>query len=540
MKTSRALWKLTAFLLAVLTIAIALPAQADDDFPAVPGPFPPQAPTRPVPFFVGHAAAPKPVDAPVIPQNPYMALGSWSSFHSDTFNSDTVDGMGPLGNSPIVTTYFVPGLPVKEGDLPWSVGIADLMAWGTDGRMVAGITQFAPGTGELYWRLMLIDPGTMQVLDYLNLPKGVSRGSNVVPSGSYGYLDAEDRNVTVNPDGSVWRIEHTANAFEPEDQVEKYGLKDYLRSGEDNIETIQPDFSGRLWFATELGVIGILDMEEEHPAAQVLATLMLPEGELVENGVAADKDGGMYLVSSKAMYRLDYRVEADGKGVIDETWREPYDSGPPVKVLSLGSGTSPTLMGENYVTIADNAEPQIHVLVYRRAKDVQGSRLVCSVPVFKPGNSNTENSLIATDKSIVVGNNFGYRDIWSVVNGKTTKPGFARIDVDQDGNGCPTVWTNDEIGPIIVPKLALHSGLVYSYTKVRGPANTDAWYFTAFDFDSGETIYKVLAGTATGVRTDNSPFPLYSSHMGIVIIGPDGVAYIPVFGGFVTIRDLPG
>jgi len=27
--------------------------------------------------------------------------------------------------------------------------------------------------------------------------------------------------------------------------------------------------------------------------------------------------------------------------------------------------------------------------------------------------------------------------------------------------------------------------------------------------------------------------------MGIVIIGPDGVAYIPVFGGFVTIRDLP-
>ncbi len=36
-----------------------------------------------------------------------------------------------------------------------------------------------------------------------------------------------------------------------------------------------------------------------------------------------------------------------------------------------------------------------------------------------------------------------------------------------------------------------------------------------------------------------SPFPLYSSHMGIAIIGPDGVAYIPVFGGFVTIRDLP-
>jgi hypothetical protein len=40
------------------------------------------------------------------------------------------------------------------------------------------------------------------------------------------------------------------------------------------------------------------------------------------------------------------------------------------------------VMGTDFVTIADNANP-IDVLVYRRAAQVQGSRLVCKVPVFE-------------------------------------------------------------------------------------------------------------------------------------------------------------
>jgi len=43
-----------------------------------------------------------------------------------------------------------------------------------------------------------------------------------------------------------------------------------------------------------------------------------------------------------------------------------------------------------------------------------------------------------------------------------------------------------------------------------------------------------LAGTGTGTEP-----PWFNSHWGIVIIGPDEIAYIPVFGGFVTIRDGP-
>ena len=183
-------------------------------------------------------------------------------------------------------------------------------------------------------------------------------------------------------------------------------------------------------------------------------------------------------------------------------------------------------MGTEYVTITDNAEPQMHVLVYRRAKDVQGSRLVCAEPVFKPGKGSTENSLVATDKSIIVENNFGYVDITSTQNGSTIEPGITRIDVDE--TGCHTVWTNEtESIPTVVTKMSLANGLIYTYTKDKGPANTDAWYLTAIDFWTGKTVFKQLAGTGT----------LYNNHYAPLYIGPNGTAYVGILGGLVAIRD---
>jgi hypothetical protein len=37
--------------------------------------------------------------------------------------------------------------------------------------------------------------------------------------------------------------------------------------------------------------------------------------------------------------------------------------------MVAGTGTTPTLMGTEYVTIVDKALPQMHVLVYCRSKD---------------------------------------------------------------------------------------------------------------------------------------------------------------------------
>jgi hypothetical protein len=91
------------------------------------------------------------------------------------------------------------------------------------------------------------------------------------------------------------------------------------------------------------------------------------------------------------------------------------------------------------------------------------------VPVFQPGKSATENSLVATDKSIVVENNYGYADWSSTMNGQTTTPGITRIDIDANGT-CQEAWTNESISiPSLVTKMSLANGLIYTYTKPRVP-----------------------------------------------------------------------
>jgi hypothetical protein len=142
------------------------------------------------------------------------------------------------------------------------------------------------------------------------------------------------------------------------------------------------------------------------------------------------------------------------------------------------------------------------VLVYRRAAQVQGSRLVCKVPVFEENASATENSLIATNQSIIVENNYGYYGPQATLFNRATVPGITRIDINADQNGCSTVWTNNQESiPSVVSQMSLANGLIYTYTKdanscsTPGPCYTAAWYLTAIDFASGQTAFKRLGGT---------------------------------------------
>ena len=137
----------------------------------------------------------------------------------------------------------------------------------------------------------------------------------------------------------------------------------------------------------------------------------------------------------------------------------------------------------------------------------------------------TDNSLIATDRSLIVENNYGY-SISATMNGGVTAPGLARVDVLKGRRGCRTVWTSDERAPSVVPKLSLDNGLVYTYTKPPREDSVDAWYLTTLDFSTGETIYRRLAGTGFGYNNNYAP----------VTLAPDGTAYVGVLGGIVALR----
>ena len=108
-----------------------------------------------------------------------------------------------------------------------------------------------------------------------------------------------------------------------------------------------------------------------------------------------------------------------------------------------------------------------------------------------------------------------------------TEPGLARVDVDPSAGTCTVAWTSNERAPSVVPKVSLANGLVYTYTKDPQPDGSDAWYFTALDFRTGATVYKVRTGLGLGFNNNYAP----------VTLGPDGTAYVGVLGGLIAITD---
>ncbi len=178
------------------------------------------------------------------------------------------------------------------------------------------------------------------------------------------------------------------------------------------------------------------------------------------------------------------------------------------------------------MAIADNADP-MNVVVYRRGTGVSGRRLICEEPVFRKGASATDNSLIAARNSLVVENNYGYSGPTATMNGQSTEPGLARVDVLGGGRGCRTVWRSNETAPTVVPKLSLETGLVYTYTKPARQDRIDAWYLTALNWCTGKREYRRLTGTGLGYNNNYAP----------VSLGPDGTAYVGVLGGLVRIAD---
>jgi hypothetical protein len=474
-----------------------------------PIPIPQQADARPIPLFLGAPAVATPVSASAIPSNPFMSAASWSNIHNDSYMSDTYPTDGPLGNSPAILSSFLGSL--TQSALPV------VITFDADGRLVAGAIRADPAAGTAQVRLVLINPNTLATLAIFDLPAQTgSGGKHFRPAGAYFYNDSLDRIVIATAQRTILVVSHSNTSFNLD---RTYDVSNTIPA-DDAFQSVQPDFSGRLWFATKGGMVGTMNMT----TGEMLGVIQLAD-ENIDNASAADETGGVYIASNHALYRFD----ANSAGAPTLTWRETYDAGNHTKAgqVDNGTGTTPTLMGADYITITDNAEPQMHVLVYRRAKTVSGARLVCAEPVFKPGNGSTENSLVATDRSIVVENNFGYKAIESTTHGSTTKPGLTRIDLD-GGAGCHTVWTNDEVSiPSVVSKMSLANGLIYTYTKPKGPATTDAWYFTAVDFATGQTVFQRLAGTGL----------LYNNHYAGLYLGPNGTLYVGVLGGVVAMRD---
>ncbi len=504
-------------LLTVLALSAPAVAGAATAYPVPAVPIPSASPSAAAPY-IGAPATAHPISAPAIPANPWMAPAPWNNGHNDTFMSDTYPVAGPLGVRPQVASAW---LGQGAGD---DIGLVGVTAFDASGNLVTPVVRMTKDSLYCTTTLTLLDPVTLDVLAEYELP-GYTRASFMDrPPGVYFYLDDEGRAVVGTSDHTIQYISHaqTSDGW----KFTKAGETDLsavIPAG-DKMEALQPDFGGHIWVTTVGGMVITVDAKTKQYLGADTSLQLL--GERIANGTAAGEDGGIFIGSTAALYRFD----ADRFGRPSVSWRARYGAGDRLKPgqVDLGTGTTPTLMGSRYVAITDNADPSMHVLVYKRAREIRGKRLVARVPVFGAYRASNENSLVCTDRSIVVENNYGYvSPFQDVIGGLTTTPGLARIDLHEDGTWSKA-WTNSELSiPSTVTKMSLKNGLIYTYSKPQLADGTDAWYFTAVDFRTGKVVWKQLAGT--GVLFDNAYAPTY--------IGPDGTFYVGVNGGVVAMRD---
>ena len=462
-------------------------------------PIPPGPEQLNEPTFVGRAAEADPRNSFTVPEHPFMAPNGRSNMHNDAYMTDAYDGPGPLSGAKVTSAF----LGIEE---------CATMAFDSKDRIV-GLCGGAEGS-----RLMLFDPDTLEILGAFPLPpRKVRPGQSPLTDlcgGAYFYLDRNDRAFIATTNDEVWVVAVGETGFALERRYDATGAIE----GDDCLIADLPDWSGNIWFVTLAGGVGVID-----PVSGAMKSVRLP-GERIVNSFAIDENGGVFIVSDHALYRFE--AGADGAPVI--SWRTPYERGTRTKPgqLSQGSGTTPTLIGNNLVAITDNADPHMNVSVYRRGESGSGGSHVCSAPVFAPNAGATENSIIAVGRSLYVENNYGYTGPQSTMRGASTTGGVVRVDITEDDQ-CEVVWTNPEVAPTSVPKASLASGLLYVYAKPPRADGVEAWYLAAIDLDTGETVYRRLTGTGTQ----------WNNHYASIYLGPDGAAFVPLLTGIVRIAD---
>ena len=462
-----------------------------------------------VPAEIGDPSESRPLAVIDHVQHPFLAESQRSSMHGGAQNWDINTYPGPLGHK---TTS-------KHRKFSNVIGVAPNISFDSQGRLIA--VSIKLNRIELH----LLNPETLETIAMLELPPKASASDN--SGGGYFHIDSKDRVLLAPANDTISIYEISESSGSPKWQLaQQYNITGLLPEGT-NIHDVIPDWSGNLWFVTGGSFLGYRD----HDTGAFYTYELPEEGETIQNSFAVDEEG-LYVVSTDAIYQ--FQINADTKEPF-YSWREDYDNGAVQKpgTLSHGSGTSPTLIGNDLVAIADDGDPFTNIVVYQKSATIEGERLICKVPLFGRGKSATENSLLVYGNAMVVQNDFGH--VYTG-NALKTSPGIMRVDVREDRSGCDVVWHNETFLSQSLPRLSTETGLLYFYTFQKQAAEDffGGWYLSAVDWETGESLWDRLIGRGTGSMIDT-----LSSVTAPIVLGPNGAAYAGIRTGVIMAKDAP-
>lgn len=450
-------------------------------------------------------------------QNPYLGINSLATMHGDAQSSDA-------------TPFAGPGDPGVGGT--WKVTFTNHWAAcptilaGQDGYIQALMTQFLGSDAKLRKpKLAIIEPASGAQLGAMEIPTGALLG------GVYAYLDADSNLVMVDGTNALTWISHSQDGMKVW-VSRRIDLTDAMKlEPKDHVVGIVPDWHGRIWVASERGVVGLID-----PKRNVVRLTKLQQyspTERIDNSISACPQG-VSIITSYGIYMLGADASTSKPRII---WSHSYDRGTKQKPgqLSHGSGATATFFGPNgsdYVMLSDNADRQEKLIVYRSA---DGSA-VGEGPLFTPGASGTENSMIGVQNSIVGACTFGYPyaqypDAKPAYRAQVA-PGMERWDVNDDASGITLKWRNNGIYSAAVPRLSTADNLIYTCERPRGPAGVltgPVVYACAIDMDSGRVVHRQRLPRLANLLAGGDPSQM------VGVIDKHGVWWQGTIGGIYRI-----
>jgi len=384
------------------------------------------------------------------------------------------------------------------------------------------------------------------------------------------------------------------------------------KEGRNKLTAVMPDAQGNIWYTSKMGVIGVIDLKNfkkgdfqtrglcpntysfyigefgllrkiEHFFGEKYDNLedvefyregmtdveyrkefreffmLEPETrEEIQNSFSIGPDG-VYIVSNIALYKLRFndetkKIEMDPKWEL--TFREvgdqiyPNDGTQKKGQLNDGSGTTPTLMDDRFVIIADNDYGQINLNIYSQ----EDGHLVNRFKLFTQDSSACENSVVAYRNSLLIGNTYNYIDPFDF---NDTPGGIDRFDYSDETGKFEKVenWPEEHIdAKTATPKMSTETGVIYVYNRQEeSDDGHNDWQLTAIDYETGRKVFYIRPEFEKGEFDENIFFLMKSFSLGLknydqkvfnniwatYTFGPNNSIYIGAYRGFLKFSSDP-
>ena len=431
------------------------------------------------------------------PRNTFLADSPWPITHCNNYAQASSPFPGPSNNN--CTTDFktsTPGIITIVISSPYPNGTRVL--WTGNGTHIVK----AVDTGRGFSIIALKQKENVSLTSILNIKNYFS--------GAYTFIDKD--NIFYNPSGTKINAYGDQIAGDPFSGIEllrSFTIPANLISSDEQIVGMTMTYDGHVVFATNNGLVGLTDRN-----FSMLKIISFPDEE-ISNSIACDEEQGIYVVTSKKMYRVQW---TGTELTIDENkggWSAEYENGIGTSGIRLGagSGSTPTLMGignnDKFVVITDG-QPLMHLVLlwrdqipsnWQQIPNTKSRRIAAQIPI-RFGNPSATKTL--SEQSVCVR---GYGAM--VVNNElknSTDNKVANILLSGNPGNAPyglekfewnptqrklrSVWANTSVSfPSGIPCMSAATNLAYCMGQ-----NNGVWNFSAINWSTGQTVFEYPLG----------------------------------------------